>query len=322
MRLSRLLVVVALLVAVIGFASLYLLRKGRTEESVTPLKVGYIPIADAAQLYVADSKAFFAAEGLAVDLISFAGGAKIIEALAARELDVAFTGTVPLIQASSRGIPLVAISGGSVQTTSNPYQALVVGRDSNVDDASQLAGRLIATNTFRSIDHAFTIAYLDSKGLTPGAANFVEIPFPQMEQVLVGEQVVAASMIEPFLSIAKANGSVRVLAHHVVEIEPHFEMTTYVVTSRWFSEKRDAGRRFGQAMRQATQWAEANQSELRRIVSTYTRIAPEIADTMVLPRFGTTLDPDRLRRTADLLARLKFIEREPEFELILSGLQD
>ena len=47
----------------------------------TKISVGYIPIADCSQLYVAIEKGFFTDEGLNIEPKEFQGGPQILEAL-------------------------------------------------------------------------------------------------------------------------------------------------------------------------------------------------------------------------------------------------
>ncbi|MDY7093370.1 MAG: ABC transporter substrate-binding protein [Acidobacteriota bacterium] len=311
--------IVGLIVLIIAMTmivtGLTFLKQSRDErQAIQRVKIGYIPIADTAQLYVADAQGFFSAAGITPELISFSGGAKILEALGTGDIDIGFTGTVPLIQAKSRGINLVTLAGGSIQTSREPYQALVVPTDSEIEEITELEGKVVATNTYRSIDHVFTIALLEAYGIKKDAISYIEVPFPQMEQALAAEQVDAASMIEPFLTIAEERGSIRILSYHIVEVQPDFEMTTYVSTSRWYQQNKHLAEGIRLAFQSATEWAEGNREEVKRLVTVYTKIKPEVASKMRFPNFGNRLSKEQLQITSSLLLRLGFIDSQPNLE--------
>src|SRR5437764_462654 len=106
---------VLLLFLVIAVGGAYLLLWTKDAKEPTTLQVGYIPIADAGQLLVAQHEGYFAAEGLQVELVPFAGGAPIIEAIGTGDLHIGLSGTVPLIQATTQGRSLAAFAGASRQ---------------------------------------------------------------------------------------------------------------------------------------------------------------------------------------------------------------
>src|SRR5687767_13835949 len=78
-----------------------------TEAPRTKLKVGYVPIADCLQLYVAVEQGMFAKNGLDVELTSLQSGQRIIEALIAGELQVGIANVVSATTAYARGAPIV-----------------------------------------------------------------------------------------------------------------------------------------------------------------------------------------------------------------------
>src|SRR5437763_16746036 len=70
--------------------------------SAIPISVGYLPIADCAQLFVGIDKGFFKDVGLSIKAIPLASGVKILEATATKSIDVGFSAVAPLILARSQ----------------------------------------------------------------------------------------------------------------------------------------------------------------------------------------------------------------------------
>ncbi len=299
-------------------AGIYEWSEQGVTDKLPELRVGYIPIADAAQLYVAQDLDLFRKQGITVKPIAFAGGAKIIQALSAGELDVGFTGTVPLVQANSRGLQIRAITGGSVQSVKNPYQALVVPENSNITTPKQLSGTTIGVNVFKSIDHSFTLAWLEKNGVETKSIKFVEIPFPQMEAALSSGQIQASSMIEPFITLAKERHGVRVLNYYVVDVKPEFEMTTYVVTLDKVNEHHKEFKAFQLAIGEATILINSDKANLVNAIAKNTKLDEKTVSKMTIPSFGNKITVNNIEFVSNMLLKLGFIEKTPNLkELIL-----
>ena len=88
----------------------------------TTLKVGVIPIADVAPLYLGVQKGFFKAQKLTIQPQLAAGGAAIVPAVLSGSDQIGFSNTISLIIASSKGLPIQIISQG-VLGGSSPKQA-------------------------------------------------------------------------------------------------------------------------------------------------------------------------------------------------------
>lgn len=320
--LSRKLVVSLSIILLLLFVAIFMFYGERWQgtNKLPELRVGYIPIADAAQLYVAQDLDLFRKHGITVKSISFAGGAKIIQALSVGELDVGFTGTVPLVQANSRGLQVRAITGGSIQSVKNPYQALVVPENSDITLPEQLAGATIGVNVFKSIDHSFTLAWLEKNNVDVKSIKFVEIPFPQMEAALSSGQIQASSMIEPFITLAKERHGIRIFNNYVVEVKPEFEMTTYAVAYDKISEHRNEFKAFQLAINEATDLINTNKVNLVNTISKNINLDEKIASEMVVPSFGNKITVDTLEFVSAMLVKLGFIETTPKLEELIVDL--
>src|SRR5881392_603316 len=79
----------------------------------TKLRVSTIPIIDTAPLQVAVAKGFFAAEGLEIDTTPTAGGAAGLPALAAGQVQIAFSNIISLVLGVKQGLEFEIIAAGS-----------------------------------------------------------------------------------------------------------------------------------------------------------------------------------------------------------------
>jgi NitT/TauT family transport system substrate-binding protein len=273
------------------------------------LKVGYVPIADCLQLYVAQDKNMFTKQGLSVELLPLQSGPKIIEALASKSVDVGISNVVSTVIGHSKGVPIVGITGGPVETEGRKTHALLVLETSPITQAKALAGKTVAVNALRNIEHVMLRQYLEKNGVPVDSVKVVEAPFPQMEGVLKNGSVDAVMAIEPFITLAQNNKTVRVLGYPYTDVRPRSIVSLYDVRSDWLTQNPDTARKFAAAISEATEFINNNGSESRQILLKYTKIPQEVADKVVITEFQGKADPADLQIWIDELARQGIIEK-------------
>src|ERR1700754_1357322 len=102
----------------------------------TDLKVGVLPIPDAATVYIAKSKGYFAAEGLNVTPVVLTNGSETVSRVVSGGVDIAYSAYIPIIQAVAAGVKVRVVSDG-YRGRSDLYP-IVTRPDSPIHDAKQL----------------------------------------------------------------------------------------------------------------------------------------------------------------------------------------
>ena len=260
------------------------------------LRIGIIPIAESAQLYVGIEKGYFKQEGLEIELLSLSGGAKILEALASGSIEIGFSNVVSLILARASGLKFIAITGGGIEDEDHKIHAIMVKKDSSIKYPQDLEGKTIALNTRKNIDDIFIREYLKVNSVDYRKVKFLEIPFPNMESVLLSGEVDAVAMVEPYVTFASLNGESKVLDYNYVIIEPKVEITAYVVSEKWIEKNQVIADKFVRAFNKATDYALANESEVRIIISKFTKLDKIQAQQITLPSFSKKLTDFELKK--------------------------
>jgi NitT/TauT family transport system substrate-binding protein len=279
-----------------------------------PVRVGYVPIADNAQLYVAAQQRFFDHAGMRVELVPLANGSRVIEAAVAASgdrIDIGFANVVSILQARAGGLALKVIAGGPVESKDRSTHALVVRKDSGIVSPRDLVGRSVAVNALKNIEDLTVSRYLRLEGIDPNLVRRVEVPFPEMLVVLSRGRVDAASMLEPGLSAAISDPNLRVLARHYVAVQPQTIISAYFSTERFIAERPRAIEGFADAIQKATAFiAEPkNDQVVRKLLIEYTKIDSEAAERVTIPRFAAEFSWRDLRPWADYLAQESLIPK-------------
>jgi NitT/TauT family transport system substrate-binding protein len=277
-------------------------------EKVT-LRLGYAPIADAAQIYVGMEKGYFAEEGIEIKLEQLASGAQILEAVGVGSVDVGLSSYVPLVLANAGGVPLQAITGGPVEDKAHPEHAILVKKDSALKTVADLAGKTVALNGRRNIDHMILQELLEKNGLKEDQIRITEIPFPRMETVLDAGEVDAACVIEPFVTRAVEHGNMRVLTRNFVAVYDRIPISCYVARTDWISKHPDVLRKFRIGFKKATKLCLENPEETKPIIAKYAKLTDDEIHKVGLPTFAAETNAGDLQELIDRMLKRGLIKQ-------------
>src|SRR6185503_18409704 len=172
-----------------------------TQAQTLKLRVSTIPIIDTAPMQAAITKGFFAEQGLEVDTTPTAGGAAGLPALAAGQVQVAFSNIISIVLGAKQGLGFEVIAAGSGTGDTTPDLAAMVAKPgSTFKTGKDFEGKRVAVNTRNNIIWLYARAWIQATGGDPEKVTYLEVPFPQMIDALRGDRVDAAFVVEPFLS--------------------------------------------------------------------------------------------------------------------------
>jgi NitT/TauT family transport system substrate-binding protein len=257
------------------------------------VSVGVIPILDVAPLYLGIQKGIFTKHGLEVTPKPAQGGAAIVPAVLAGEDQIGFSNVVSLLTAKEKGVPLIAVAGGSSSTgdAAKDFNAVVVSKSSKVQGAKDLVGKKVAINSLNNIGDTTIKTAVEKAGGDPSGVKFVEMPFPDMPAQLAAGKIDAAWVSEPFRSAVLAQGG-RVLFDSLTETYSNLQVATYFTSQQLKAKDPQLVEAFVTAMNESLDYASAHPDEARAVLSTYTKITPEVAATVVLPAWPAKLDEE------------------------------
>lgn len=276
-----------------------------------PIKIGYIPVGDCLQYYVAEDLGYFAAEGLAATGLPMKGGAVIAPAVEGGELAIGWSNTVSIILAHAKGFDFAFLAPGAEGVAgSNDVHALIVPTDSTLASVKDLAGKTVAINTLGNINEAAMRALAEKAGIAPDSIRLVEVPFPDMAAALAKGSVQAALVLEPFVTAAVSRGAAKVLdpSPHAVFGSPYL-MGGWFAKRAWLKDHPAEAAAFLRAVTKASAFIAGHPDKAREILSQRTKLAPELAAEVVLPRFPEKLDAAALTGIIDVSARFGLLQK-------------
>jgi NitT/TauT family transport system substrate-binding protein len=281
------------------------------------IKVGVLPIADVAPLYVGQRKGFFEQEQLTIEPQVMQGGAEVTAAVVSGDLDLGFAATEPLIVAKSKGVPVEIVSQGNqaAATEEDAWDGLMV-KDPAIEEPGDLEGKTIAVNALKSMPELCARSVLAREGVDVSQIDFVEVPFPEMTAALEAGRVDATTSVEPFVSEAKAGGA-RSLGSYLTGLDPKLTVGTYFGATPYIDANEDVVERFALAMNRSLSYTQAHPDEARKAVVGYTEIPAKVARAMKLSFWSTDLNRPSIELIAEEAKRFDFVDEKPSVDELL-----
>ena len=264
------------------------------------ISVAVIPIGDCAPIYLGIAKGFFAKQNLEIELSTAGGGAAIMPSVLAGQMQFGFTNVPSMLIAQNKGLQFIGVAPGASSTgeRGRDFAAVVAPNDSPIQNAKDLTGKTVAINNLNNIGDTSVRAGVRAAGGDPKQVKFIEVPFPDMPAALAEHRIEAAWLVEPFVTLARERGA-KVVDWNLVDVAPQVMIALYFTTPKYAKENPDIVKRFKAAISESLAYADAHNDEVRQIIPTYTRITPEIAAKITLPRWPTEFNRQSSQALAD-----------------------
>jgi NitT/TauT family transport system substrate-binding protein len=268
------------------------------------IRLGVLPFSESLGAIIAEREGYFKAEGLEIEMSSYASGALSLPLLQSGRLDIAFSNTVSTLQALEQGLDATILAPGAVVRASTPDSTTaVLVLKGSAKSPKDLEGKRVAVNVINSTAWMYMVALFDKHGVDRSKIRFVEIPFPQMNDPLLNKQLDAIGQVEPFRTILLDTGKVEAIGYSYVEVQPNADITQYLALSAWVKKNPQVAARFARAIVKGAQFANANEAATREINQQFTKLNPALKDRVLLPRFGTAVSLDEIRKTMNLMLK-------------------
>jgi NitT/TauT family transport system substrate-binding protein len=282
---------------------------------VTKLKVGVIPIADVAPLYVGIQQGFFKDENLEIEPVLAEGGAAIIPSVLSGDYQLGFSNTTSLIIAASKKLPVQIIAQGVLGGTGpdDAWDGVVARKGSGIKTPQDLEGKTIAVNTLNNIGPLTINNAMEKAGADYTKIKYIEIPFPDMNAALDAKRVDAAFEVEPAFSGGKAAGGTAVM-HSYEEMAPNMTVATYFASKDYIAKNGDIVDRFKRAIEKSLDYSAQNPDTVRKVIGTYTEIPAAVLSKITLPVWKPDLNEPTIQQVADLAKKYGYIEEVPSLD--------
>ncbi|NEK56387.1 ABC transporter substrate-binding protein [Geodermatophilus sabuli] len=287
-------------------------------EPVT-VEVGVIPVIDVAVLYLGQEQGFFEDRGITLNFNTGQGGAALVPSVVSGDYQFAFSNVISVMQAREQGLPLQVIAPAA-SSTGNPDFGInsIMVIDPAIQDAGDLVGRRVGVNTLNNLSEVVLKVSVEAAGGDPEGVQLVELSFPDQVTALSSGDIDAFVCAEPFCSIAEDAGA-RVIANPYDDLAPGEQIASsaYFSTEQAINEDPDLFARLQEAIAESQEFAQENPDEIRAQLPNFTTLDPALIETLRLPQFNGTLQPEELQGLADASVKYGILTEEPVLDEVV-----
>lgn len=270
-------------------------RSPRAEQGNAKLRIGYLPITDAAPLLIAHANGYYEAEGIPAEKPTLLRSwAQVIEAFISGQVDVVHLLSPMTIWARfSSKIPAKVVAWNHVDGS-----GLTVAP--GVNGVADLGGRTVAVPFWYSIHNVVLQDLLRANGLAPAArrggapapneVNLVVMAPSDMPPALASRQIAGYIVAEPFNAVAETLGIGKVL-RFTGDVWRNHACCVVLMHERDLEQRGDWSQKVVNAIVRAQAWTRAHRAEAAQLLSKdganrYTPHAPAVLAKVLAPPPG------------------------------------
>lgn len=263
-------------------------------KDLTPITVGVLPIVDVAPLYLGVEKGIFEAHGIDLTIDVAANGGDIINNVLSRRWQFGFSNVLSIVGAgtSTGNIKVVAAGNYSSGNPDKDFGAIVVPAASSIQDVGDLVGKKVAVNAKQGLLEATVRRVVDAGGGNSATLGFEPMGFGAMPDALAGGTVDAAFIVEPMLSVAKAQGARELPKSSFGTVDPELMIAAYFASNDLTVTDPELVEQFTDAMNESLGMASRDPEAARGVLDTYTTIDAEVKEAMILPRWSPVISKE------------------------------
>jgi NitT/TauT family transport system substrate-binding protein len=291
------------------------------EDGTKKVRVGMLPISNAAPFYLGIEQGFFEEEGLEVEPVVAQSGNEITTAVLSGDLQFGFTGFVIGMAGVSKGLPIKIIASGDAgaEKAEDEWTVIMVSKDSPIKSVEDLAGKTIALNALKGVGEVAVKAALEKRGVDPDSIKLLEVPFPEMPAALEKDRVDAIWAPEPFLTSVLGQGG-REIEAPLTTLGPLYPNGSYMTSEQQLAKDEDSVAAFTRAINKSMEYASQHPDEARATIPTFTQIPEEVAAKIRLPQWPVPIDTAKLEELGGYAVKYGVVEKAvPVDEVLWEG---
>jgi NitT/TauT family transport system substrate-binding protein len=283
------------------------------------LLIGILPISAHLPAFAAKKLGYFEEAGLDVTLQPGQSGAAMLPLAIQGDLDVAQVPVDTVVLARTQGLNFKLMPEGVYQADTEPpgQTALVVKKDSGIDEVSDLEGKRIAVNALNSVNYLYLVPMLKDAGVEKEDVEFVVLPFPAMQDALVNGQVDAIDTTQPFLYNTEKTGQVEVLEYLFIDEHPGAPISAFGVSDQFAEENPRTLVAIRESLARATDYLNENPDEAIALAAEFIKADPALVAGAGVPPLANEIEPDAVQQVIDLMLEVGVLERSMDAEEVL-----
>lgn len=275
------------------------------------IRVGVIPTASFAPLYIAMKKGYFEEYDIEVEPQVVQNAAAVAPSVLNGQLQFGTAAASPFLSAVDKGIPLKAVANSSSNSTDGTDEtALMVSSTSDINSPKELEGKTVAVNGLSALPHVAALEAIALDGGDPSKVTFVAMPFPDMVGALRQGRIDGAALAEPFYSQSLEAGDREITTLYATAFDPGSTTTLFFTADPFIETNPELVKNFQAAINRASLDAAQDPELVREVLVEYGNMDPEVAESTGLPNYSAELTPDGLSQIGEVMSRFDLLDEQ------------
>ncbi|MBA4399342.1 MAG: hypothetical protein D9V45_05630 [Chloroflexi bacterium] len=274
---------VPVLLSILLLTSVLLAACGPTQPAApTTIKVALLPVLDVLPMVVAQQEGLYTKHNLVVEIIPVSSAPERDQLIAAGQTDAIMNELTSVMFLNQEKIQVQAVRYARAATADQALFSIMAGKDSGITDAQGLKGQPIGISQGTIIEY-LTDRLLTAEGFAAADMNFVAVPkIPDRMSLLASGELKAATLPEPFVTLAKQSDAVTALddtAH------PEFSFSIITFSKAFIDANPEAVKAFLAAVEEAVELINKDPQKYASLMVDQKMVPAPLAETFKVPTY-------------------------------------
>lgn len=289
-----------------GAETLRVGKAGRTAFSFVPVDVGV-------------KQGFFKKHGLDIEISSFAGDARVQQAMAADSIDIGL-GSGPGLAFIAKGSPIKGVAGMAGPPL---LFALIVRNDGEIKTLDDLKGKKVGVSTPGSVTNWIINEVGRQKGWGAGGMTQVNVGEDAARLAALKAKALEAAIVNLGVALTYADSGEGRIILRFNELVKDFHIHVIFATNKTIAEKPDALRRFLAGWFESIEFMRKNKAETVKIamevMDTNEKITSQTYDEL-MPMFSDDgkFNPKAMAVLASSFVEMNTLTSEPDTKTLIN----
>jgi NitT/TauT family transport system substrate-binding protein len=287
-------------------------RTASAQTTFPTFRLGVATVGVYVQSMIAIETGLYKKHGITVEMQDVNNSGASMAAVVGGAMDISIGTPLIVANAVSKGLPLVMVAGGAVNTQLSGG-ALMVPINSPIKTAKDLRGKIVGISAFKQISELGLDIWLEKNGVQPEEVKVTETVMTTMHAALERGTVDAALIGTPMFYSGLKTKTTRILADTLYAIAPRYLSGAWFGTREFATKNPEAMRRFAAAIHESGKWATSHWPEALPMIAKYTKSNLDDLKDAPPTNFADGLKASEVQPLLDAAARLNFIPRPVTF---------
>ncbi|WP_107314799.1 ABC transporter substrate-binding protein [Burkholderia metallica] len=273
--------------------------------------VGYTMAPDFAAFFIAKEEGYFAKRNLDVDLKFLTLTSNMPAALVSGAVQIGGCTPPVFLQAVDGGLDLVGVAGGGVYDNTGGVVQIVSRAGTNIRSAKDLVGKKFGMPGLNGTLHVMVRKWLTDKGVDPKGVTFIEVPLPQIPDVMKGGTIDAAITGEPFVGRMLATQGASIVPGFSTDLTSGFSTVMYATTRTWAAAHAAQLTAFRAALAEAIRFANSHRDQAYKDLGKYFKVPPSFLRATPWPVLSADLPESQMSFWVDAMTKQQMLRKSP-----------